>query len=407
MVSCCTLAAKKSPSQKIFFSVRMKKFATVLGTARFIPTVNTEPAPPRTPPDFDGRRLWRGLLTPVQDQGNCGGCYAFATCAVLQDRFALFTNGLIRPQLDPLAALACQPPDLGQQELRLLRFDPELRAQAEQKTLREACTGGTLTQIPRFFYQSGARTTSCTETTSGTALPACSKDKICTLWPVRDMYRVSDSEDLDVLAVAMQQDICSHGPLLAGFFMYPDFLQFKGNGVYMPAPNQQRDETGHAIRVVGWGVESGVRYWLCLNSWSTHWGDHGACKLQMASEALQLERNSVGLIPQIPGILRFFHLVVTRRSLEQLRSADTAIRASTGVNPFTLLSRESTALCVEQGKNPPLIFHQLQYTPHGTLLACCSPGPERTRFVPFLAGSVLLTLLILLLLSLILLRRRR
>lgn len=35
---------------------------------------------------------------------------------------------------------------------------------------------------------------------------------------------------------------------------------------------------GHAIKVLGWGVENGVPYWLCANSWNTDWGDNGERK---------------------------------------------------------------------------------------------------------------------------------
>jgi cathepsin B len=30
---------------------------------------------------------------------------------------------------------------------------------------------------------------------------------------------------------------------------------------------------GHAVKIVGWGVENGVNYWICANSWSTSWGE--------------------------------------------------------------------------------------------------------------------------------------
>ena len=32
---------------------------------------------------------------------------------------------------------------------------------------------------------------------------------------------------------------------------------------------------GHAVKILGWGVENGVDYWLAANSWNTHWGDKG------------------------------------------------------------------------------------------------------------------------------------
>jgi len=32
---------------------------------------------------------------------------------------------------------------------------------------------------------------------------------------------------------------------------------------------------GHAVRMIGWGIENGTPYWLIANSWNTDWGDHG------------------------------------------------------------------------------------------------------------------------------------
>lgn len=32
---------------------------------------------------------------------------------------------------------------------------------------------------------------------------------------------------------------------------------------------------GHAVRIIGWGVEDKVPYWLVANSWNTDWGDNG------------------------------------------------------------------------------------------------------------------------------------
>jgi len=40
-------------------------------------------------------------------------------------------------------------------------------------------------------------------------------------------------------------------------------------------------EGGHAIKVIGWGVENGQDYWLCVNSWNTSWGEQGTFKILM------------------------------------------------------------------------------------------------------------------------------
>ena len=32
---------------------------------------------------------------------------------------------------------------------------------------------------------------------------------------------------------------------------------------------------GHAVKLLGWGVENGTKYWLLANSWNTDWGENG------------------------------------------------------------------------------------------------------------------------------------
>ena len=36
---------------------------------------------------------------------------------------------------------------------------------------------------------------------------------------------------------------------------------------------------GHAVKILGWGTESGKDYWLVANSWNPSWGDKGFFKI--------------------------------------------------------------------------------------------------------------------------------
>jgi len=37
----------------------------------------------------------------------------------------------------------------------------------------------------------------------------------------------------------------------------------------------------HAFMIIGYGIEGGLNYWLCINSWTEAWGDHGLFKIKM------------------------------------------------------------------------------------------------------------------------------
>ena len=37
---------------------------------------------------------------------------------------------------------------------------------------------------------------------------------------------------------------------------------------------------GHAVKMIGWGNENGLDYWLCANSWNSTWGMDGFFKIK-------------------------------------------------------------------------------------------------------------------------------
>ncbi|CAG2110844.1 unnamed protein product, partial [Medioppia subpectinata] len=91
----------------------------------------------------------------------------------------------------------------------------------------------------------------------------------------------------------IQQDIQKHGPVVAGFSVYTDFLTYK-SGVYHHVTGKM--EGGHAVKILGWGVESGVDYWLVANSWNADWGDKGYFKIRRGHNEGGIEgRISAGL----------------------------------------------------------------------------------------------------------------
>ena len=54
---------------------------------------------------------------------------------------------------------------------------------------------------------------------------------------------------------------------------------------------------GHAIRILGWGVENDTPYWLVGNSWNTDWGDKGFFKILRGQDHCGIESEIVAGMP--------------------------------------------------------------------------------------------------------------
>ena len=78
----------------------------------------------------------------------------------------------------------------------------------------------------------------------------------------------------------------TYGPVEAAFTVYEDLLHYK-SGVYQHVSGKVLG--GHAVRMLGWGVENGTPYWLIANSWNTDWGDNGYFKIVRGQDECGIE----------------------------------------------------------------------------------------------------------------------
>lgn len=81
-------------------------------------------------------------------------------------------------------------------------------------------------------------------------------------------------------------DIYKHGPVQADFNLMNDFASYR-SGIYQS--HTVTKVAGHAIKVIGWGEEGGMPYWLAANSWNTDWGDKGFFKIKRGNNECDIE----------------------------------------------------------------------------------------------------------------------
>lgn len=55
----------------------------------------------------------------------------------------------------------------------------------------------------------------------------------------------------------------------------------------------------HAVKVIGWGTENNVPYWLVQNSWNEYWGDKGYFKIIRGNNECGFESRMFGGYPII------------------------------------------------------------------------------------------------------------
>lgn len=91
-------------------------------------------------------------------------------------------------------------------------------------------------------------------------------------------------------------EIMTNGPVEAAFDVYADFVSYK-SGVYQHVSGGLLG--GHAIKMLGWGVENNTPYWLIANSWNPTWGDKGYFKIKRGTNECGIEDDIVGGLPRL------------------------------------------------------------------------------------------------------------
>ncbi|XP_034455523.1 cathepsin L1-like [Hippoglossus hippoglossus] len=197
------------------------------------------------PPSVDWRKS--GLVSPVQNQGLCGSCWAFSSMGALEGQIAKRTKVLV--PLSPQNLLDCSTTD-GNHGCR-----GGYLSKAFNYVIRN---GGVDSEISYpYEYQNGK----CRYSEKGKA-GFCSNFHVL---PQRDER-------------ALQEVTASVGPVsVAVNAMLPSFHQYRG-GLYND-PNCNPRSINHAVLVVGYGTDNGQDYWLVKNSWGTGWGEQGYIRM--------------------------------------------------------------------------------------------------------------------------------
>ncbi|CAD7090587.1 unnamed protein product [Hermetia illucens] len=242
------------------------------------------------PENFDSRENWPDCPTirEVRDQGSCGSCWAFGAVEAISDRICIHSNATVHAHISAEDLLSCChlcgfgcnggfPGAAWSYWARkgIVSGGPYSSKQGCQPYAIAPCEHHTTGNRPSCEGQD-SKTPKCQHVCQAGYKIPYAKDKHFG----KKTYSVTRN------AKAIQKEIMENGPVEGAFTVYEDFVNYK-EGVYKHVMGKELG--GHAIRILGWGVERNTPYWLIANSWNTDWGDNGFFKILRGEDHCGIE----------------------------------------------------------------------------------------------------------------------
>jgi cathepsin B len=225
------------------------------------------------PTTFDARQRWPEcvkVIGNIRDQSQCGSCWAVAAASVFSDRKCISSGGKVQTSFSGEDTLSCCHGDGsagcngGYPSAAWDWFVQVGVVSGGNYTNRDGCR-------PYLFCPPGVthscKTPSCQQTCDGNGNMAYASDK----------HKADTSYRIDSNVAQIQTDLMNKGSVEVTFAVYEDFFNYPQGfptGVYTRTPGS-RLAGYHAVRLIGWGTQQGVDYWLIANSWDTNWGNDG------------------------------------------------------------------------------------------------------------------------------------
>jgi len=230
------------------------------------------------PESFDARVQWPNCPTiqEIRDQKQCGSCWAFGAVEAMSDRQCIHKNEVRRFSAEDM--LSCGKGVLG--------------------TCGNCKKGGEPECAWHYYTHHGVVSEECFPYTAGndtSYTPACANK--CIGNPQLDWdtdKRKGANSYIMVGESQMKAELAENGPFEVSMFVYADFYSYS-SGIYHHTSGGY--EGGHAIKLVGYGVENDEKYWICANSWNEYWGEKGFFRIRRGHNDCFIETLSYAGLP--------------------------------------------------------------------------------------------------------------
>lgn len=252
------------------------------------------------PTNFDGRTAFSqcSSFNDIRDQASCGSCWAFGAAEAMTDRWCVANNGTSNPRLSSEEIVSCCGgfKCFGCQGCNGGQLAPAWNFAHKYGLVSGGLYGDNSTCQPYLIppcehhvngtrppCQEGGGTPKCQSTCFGNGANFNADRHF-----FQAAYKLASISDI-------QTDIMTYGSVEAAFTVYEDFLSYK-SGVYVHTTGSVLG--GHAIKILGWGVENGTPYWLVANSWNYDWGNGGFFKIRRGTDECGIEDDVTAGIPK-------------------------------------------------------------------------------------------------------------
>lgn len=234
---------------------------------------------------------------PVQDQGQCGACWAFVIASMLSDQITTAIIKFGKP-LSVQELLTCYPNTDGCEGA--VPEDVLLWLEKSQLGISVSDQYIPVDRGECLKYEN-----------NGITVAKNSVVTLCTY--IEEENTVKYSKILEDNIYNMKTHIMSYGPIYSVISIYSDFIHFDGNSVYIKKSN--RFIGGHAVEIIGWcdpGIDKrkgyDMGYWVCKNSWGTQWSHNftfpGYFAIRMGTNECGIESRTGGAYPNVEYITR-------------------------------------------------------------------------------------------------------
>ncbi|XP_065074773.1 cathepsin B-like [Ochlerotatus camptorhynchus] len=256
-----------------------------LKETRLHPAVNIYDDDFILPKKFDARQKWPqcASLNIIRTQGCCGSCWAVSAASVMTDRWCIHSKGKEHFHFGAYDLISCCD-GCG------AGCGPGLPGPTWMYWVKRGVSSGGPYNSNQGCH-SYPMPAECPSNHERLEAPDCSDMcqqgyNVTESWKDRRYGRVAYSVPANEGKI--MEEIYINGPVQAVMEVYADLVDYT-DGVYRHKTGGLKN--GHGVKLIGWGVEDGTKYWLVANSWGVDRGDDGFFKIVRGENHCKIEEN--------------------------------------------------------------------------------------------------------------------